>query len=53
MIETVVASALPVDEMMRIEKNRLEPDHPVEHPKRIVIVTGTHGDEPGRAVLLL
>ncbi|WP_418746192.1 M14 family metallopeptidase [Frisingicoccus sp.] len=45
MIETVVASALPVDEMMRIEKNRLEPDHPVEHPKRIVIVTGTHGDE--------
>ena len=45
MIETVVASALPVDEMMRIEKNRLEPDHPVERPKRIVIVTGTHGDE--------
>ncbi len=45
MIETVVASALPVDEMMRIEKNRLEPGHPVEHPKRIVIVTGTHGDE--------
>lgn len=45
MIETVVASALPVDEMMRIEKNRLEPGHPVEHPKRIVNVTGTHGDE--------
>ena len=45
MIETVVASALPVDEMMRIEKNRLEPDHPVDRPKRIVIVTGTHGDE--------
>jgi len=45
MIETVAASALPVDEIMRIEKNRLEPDHPVENPKRIVIVTGTHGDE--------
>ncbi len=45
MIETVVASALPVDEMMRIEKNRLEPEHPVERPKRMVIVTGTHGDE--------
>ena len=45
MIEKVVASALPVDEMMRIEKNRLEPEHPVERPKRMVIVTGTHGDE--------
>lgn len=45
MIESVVASALPVDEMMRIEKNRLEPEHPVERPKRMVIVTGTHGDE--------
>ena len=45
MIETVVASALPVDEMMRIEKKRLEPEHPVERPKRMVIVTGTHGDE--------
>ena len=45
MIETVVASALSVDEMMRIEKNRLEPEHPVERPKRMVIVTGTHGDE--------
>ncbi len=31
--------------MMRIEKNRLEPEHPVERPKRMVIVTGTHGDE--------
>ncbi len=45
MIETVVASALPGDERMRIEKNRLEPEHPVERPKRMVIVTGTHGDE--------
>ena len=45
MLETVDASAKPEAEMMRIEKIRLEPGHPVEHPKRIVIVTGTHGDE--------
>lgn len=45
MVDTVVTSALPVDEMMRIQKNRLEPEEQIENPKRMVIVTGTHGDE--------
>ena len=27
MVETVVSSALPVDELLSIRKNRLEPDH--------------------------
>lgn len=45
MIETVVSSALPVDELLSIKKNRLEPEHLTGREKRICIVTGTHGDE--------
>lgn len=45
MVETVVLSALPVDELLSIRKNRLEPDHQSGSEKRICIVTGTHGDE--------
>lgn len=45
MIETVVSSALPVDELLSIKKNRLEPEHLTGKEKRICIVTGTHGDE--------
>lgn len=45
MIETVVSSALPVDELLTIRKNRIEPVHLNGKEKRICIVTGTHGDE--------
>ena len=45
MVETVVSSALPVDEILSIKKNRLEPEHMAGNKKRICIVTGTHGDE--------
>lgn len=45
MIETVVSSALPVDELLTIRKNRIEPVHVTGKEKRICIVTGTHGDE--------
>ena len=45
MVETVVSSALPVDELLSIRKNRLEPNHQSGREKRICIVTGTHGDE--------
>lgn len=34
---------MPVDEILRIRKNRLAPEHP--NDKRISIVTGVHGDE--------
>ncbi len=45
MIENVVSVSLPVDEELRIVKNRIEPEVLPEDPKRICIVTGTHGDE--------
>lgn len=45
MIETVVSSALPVDEILSIRKNRIEPEKRTGDEKRICIVTGTHGDE--------
>lgn len=45
MIQTVTKVGLPVDEVLSIKKNRIEPDHPTENMKRISIVTGTHGDE--------
>ena len=34
MVETVVSSALPVDELLSIRKNRLEPDHQSGREKR-------------------
>lgn len=45
MIEEVVSVGLPVDETLRIQKNRLMPQNPPEEMKRISIVTGIHGDE--------
>lgn len=46
MIETVVSVGYPVDETLRIQKNRLVPPTGLTGgEKRISIVTGTHGDE--------
>lgn len=46
MIETVAKVGLPVDEVLSIKKNRIEPETVGEKPqKRISIVTGIHGDE--------
>lgn len=44
MLKTVTHVSLPVDEQLRIEKNRLQP---VDggNQKRISIITGIHGDE--------
>lgn len=44
MIQTVVKAGLPVDEVLRIRKNRIMPKN-VSSRKRISIVTGIHGDE--------
>ncbi len=45
MIEEVVSVGLPIDETLRIKKNRILPEDPTENMKRISIVTGIHGDE--------
>ena len=45
MIETVVSMELPVDESLRIQKNRIMPLHPDGKEKRFAVVTGIHGDE--------
>ncbi len=45
MVETVVSVELPVGENLRIQKNRIAPAELTGKEKRIVIVTGTHGDE--------
>ncbi|HJH56656.1 MAG TPA: M14 family metallopeptidase [Euryarchaeota archaeon] len=45
MIEKVVSIQLPVDEELRVVKNRIAPEGLPEDAKRICIVTGTHGDE--------
>ncbi len=45
MITTVASVALPVDEKLRIQKNRIEPEKDTGIKKRISIVTGIHGDE--------
>ena len=44
MIQTVTQAELPCDESLRIKKNRIAPEN-TDNPKRISIVTGTHGDE--------
>lgn len=44
MIETIASVGLPVDETLKIRKNRMEPKHG-GNGKRISIVTGIHGDE--------
>ncbi len=45
MVKTIASVDLPVDEVLRIRKERLKPDHPAKNAKRISIVTGIHGDE--------
>ena len=49
MIRTVAKVALPVDELLAIRKNRIEPEgmdkKQKKNCKRLSIVTGTHGDE--------
>ncbi len=49
MIKNVVSVGLPVDETLRIRKNRIMPEKETEASagsmKRISIVTGIHGDE--------
>ncbi|MCD8104227.1 MAG: M14 family metallopeptidase [Lachnospiraceae bacterium] len=46
MIKTVAKTNMPVDEVLRIRKNRIQPDaEGLTCPKRISIVTGIHGDE--------
>ena len=45
MVNKVAAVGLPVDEVLEIRKNRILPETPTDHMKRISIVTGIHGDE--------
>lgn len=45
MITTVASLALPVDEELKIQKNRIQPEDGADSPKRISVVTGIHGDE--------
>lgn len=45
MITTVASVALPVEEELKIQKNRIEPQKGMSSKKRISIVTGIHGDE--------
>lgn len=45
MVESIVSVGLPIDEMLRIKKNRIMPENLSENMKRISIVTGIHGDE--------
>ena len=45
MITTVASVALPVDEELKIQKNRIEPENGAGSKKRISVVTGIHGDE--------
>lgn len=46
MIKTIASVGLPVDEILKIKKNRLQPEGKLKgKKKRISIVTGIHGDE--------
>ncbi len=45
MIEDVVSAALPVNENLKIRRNRIEPVDLNDNRGRISIVTGAHGDE--------
>lgn len=44
MVTTIASAQLPVDETLRIQKNRITPDGK-DCGRRISIVTGIHGDE--------
>ncbi len=45
MIETIASVGLPIDEVLRIRKNRIMPESRTASMPRISIVTGIHGDE--------
>lgn len=45
MIKTIASVGLPVDEVLRIKKRRIQPAGKQKGMKRISIVTGIHGDE--------
>lgn len=45
MVKTIASVGLPVDEVLKIKKNRLAPEKHTRGRKRISIVTGIHGDE--------
>lgn len=45
MIETIVSVGLPVDETLKIRKNRIQAESASNSGKRVSIVTGIHGDE--------
>lgn len=45
MVKTIAEVRLPVDEVLEIRKNSIQPENPIENSKRISIVTGIHGDE--------
>ena len=45
MVKTIASVGLPIDETLRIKKNRLMPEGATDGGKRISIVTGIHGDE--------
>ena len=45
MIETIASVGLPVDEVLKIRKNRIAPEQEKDSMRRISIVTGIHGDE--------
>lgn len=45
MIEEVFSVKLPVDETLKLKRNRFSPPDITTSTKRISIVTGTHGDE--------
>ena len=45
MISTIASVELPVDEVLSIQKRRIQPDDVSADMKRISVVTGIHGDE--------
>ena len=45
MIEEVFSVKLPVDEVLKLKRNRFCPPDITQSNKRISIITGTHGDE--------
>lgn len=45
MVKTIASVELPVDEVLKIRKNRMVPEDSAKGYKRISIVTGIHGDE--------
>ena len=46
MVQTIASVGLPIDETLKIQKNRIIPKNGLKGgEKRLSIVTGTHGDE--------